>query len=194
MSATRAYEVAAGNALTELLAGLVSESDIVTQWLPFRGERGSKYSPRIDLAVGPFAYRTEQYGQRYNALTNLASRFVLGLLGDYRSNAAGYGFRSEIPNSIDEIDEANSNARCFLCIEIERSGSRKHRVGDIVNACSLGRVGIVIAWDQDVLKSFLGITEYLNYLRTVGKITYSTKNLVVVTRPQFDNQVLSGLS
>jgi hypothetical protein len=74
----------------------------------------------------------------------------------------------------------------MLCaIKIVKSGTRNHRLSDIVNACSLGRIGVIIAWDSPTLNSFLKITEYFYFLRQKDKPTYETKTLVVVLKEHF---------
>ena len=70
-------------------------------------------------------------------------------------------------------------------MEIEKSEKRKYMLGDIINACSLGRIGIIIAWDCSVLKSFLRITEYLGFLKGKRKPTYETRNLIIISKDQF---------
>lgn len=107
------------------------------------------------------------------------------LIHSFRENSKDYTFQTEIPTDCVELNGVNRNARCFIAIEIEKSGTRKHRLGDIVNACSLGRIGVIIVWDPSILKSFLKITEYLSFLKGRLKPTYETRNLVIVSKEQF---------
>jgi hypothetical protein len=187
LSGTKEYQKEVKGKLIGLFEGLVGEDDIGTEWIPFGKEDSrSKYSPRIDVAVGPFAYGDRRLGMVYDELSDNSSRFIIALYGTFRENAEGFSFKSEIPDTIMRVNRVNPNARCLISIEIERSGSRKHRLGDIVNACSLGRVGVVVAWDDSVLRSFLRITEYLRFLRSRDKPSYSTGNLVILTKSQFD--------
>jgi hypothetical protein len=146
-----------------------------------------KYSPRIDIAVGPFAYGEIRYIEEYNKLSEASSQFINRLLSQFKENSKRYPFSKYIPNNHKELNGINENARCFLAIEIERTGTRKHRLGDIVNACAFGRIGIIIAWNDRVLKSFLAITEYLQFLKEKGKPTYGTRNLIIVTKEQFSS-------
>jgi hypothetical protein len=182
--------------------------EVRNQWNPFEDEvrklqdqevrklrklrKLRKYSPRIDIAVGPFAYGEIRYIEEYNELSEISSQFIDSLLSQFKENSKGFSFSEYIPHDYKELNKKNSNEinenpRCFLAIEIERTGSRKHRLGDIVNACSLGRIGIIIAWDKKVLKSFLAITEYLQFLKEKGKPTYETRNLIIVTKEQFSS-------
>ena len=80
----------------------------------------------------------------------------------------------------------NENARCLLCIEIEGTGSRKHCLGDLINASALGRVGILVARSEKMLKAFLRQREYLRFLGSVGKNTLKTDNTLILSTEQFD--------
>lgn len=185
LSETKQYEEKVRDSLRKYFENLGEKVEVENQWVPFRGEAVSKYSPRVDVAVGPFAYRTKQYIQRYNKLTKVSREFLNNLLRSFKANSTDFSFETEIPVDCESLNDVNPNARCFMAIEIEKSGTRKHRLGDIVNACSLGRVGVIIAWDLPALNSFLKITEYLSFLKGKLKPTYETKNLIVLSREQF---------
>lgn len=58
-------------------------------------------------------------------------------------------------------------------------------MGSIVNAASLGRIGIGIAYNDSVLRTFIRILAYLSLLKRVGKNTYDTTNFLIVTKEQF---------
>ena len=163
--------------------------EVRTQWPPFEGEPVDRYSPRVDLAIGPFADQDSRREWEYDKLTELSSPFLNQLLELFRKNSKGFSFQSGIPTDCEWLNSVNPNARCFICIEIERIGTRKHRIGDIINACSLGRVGVIIAWDRSVLESFLRIAEYFTFLRGRGKPTCETRNLVVVSKEQFRSSI-----
>jgi len=75
------------------------------------------------------------------------------------------------------------NSRCSFAIEIENSGSRKHRMGDIVNASAMGRVALVVP-DKEILKSFVRILEYLNLLKSSQKPTFEHKNVIILDQEQ----------
>jgi len=184
-SETKRYEEEVKASLKKYFQNLGEEAQVENQWVPFRGEAVSKYSPRVDVAVGPFAYGTEKYSQEYDRLTEVSHEFLNALLQSFIKNSKGFSFERQIPVDCGALNNVNKNARCFMAMEIEKSGTRKHRLGDIVNACSLGRIGVVIAWNSSTLRSFMKITEYLSFLKDVLKPTYETRNLVIVLREQF---------
>ena len=95
--------------------------------------------------------------------------------------------------SFDAIASFNENARCLLCIEVEASGTRKHCLGDLVNASALGRIGLLIARSQKVLRIFVRQRVYLRYLADVGKNTFKTNNALVLTEEQLDESLASAL-
>jgi hypothetical protein len=151
------------------------------QWYPFLGEGRQMYAPIVDIAVGPFATRA-RYGPEYTALLNRTEPFIHSLILCHNENFA------------DDADHAcfariltfNDNARCLLCIEIEQSGSRKHCLGNLVNASSLGRVGLLVARTEKTLRTFIRQRIYLRFLAEVGKNTFRTDNALVLSEPQFN--------
>jgi hypothetical protein len=73
-----------------------------------------------------------------------------------------------------------------LCIEIEDSGSRKHCLGNLVNASALGRIGLLIARSEKILRTFVRQRVYLRFLANVEKNSFRTDNALVLSAEQFD--------
>lgn len=182
----------------ELLQRIYPGEEVEEQWCPFRGEGQGMYCPRVDLAVGPFA-TTGRFEERYRELLDASRAFVECLVAKHNENierAAAH--RSVLGNadlrrlllsgitSFETIAFFNENARCLLCIEIEETGSRKHCLGDLVNASALGRVGLLVARAEKVMRVFLRQRVYLQFLASVGKNTFKTDNALVLSAEQFD--------
>ena len=146
---------------------------IITEWSAFKSF-GIIYSPRIDIAIGPFAIN-DRKEREYDDLFRSSGGFVGELFQVHINNMAQYSDESYSP--LEEINTFNRNARCFMAIEIEKSGSRKHMLGDIVNASALGRIGIIIAWDEFVMKAFFRQLKYFSFLQSVGKKHLQLKTL-----------------
>jgi hypothetical protein len=85
--------------------------------------------------------------------------------------------------------ETNPNPRCFIAIEIENSGSRKHRIGSIVNAFAMGKVGILLARDEKNLTILRSAKDYLDFIHQVGKTQYSPKNILILLYEEFLNHL-----
>lgn len=151
------------------------------EWQPFRGFGRRMYQPKIDVAVGPFAV-DGRYGAEYDRLFEGSRPFIGCLVEAHNHNLDHDDDRT----FLEEMRQFNANARCFLCNEIENSGSKKHCIGDLVNASGLGRVGLLIAWDYSVLRVFLRQRRYLHYLASAGKNTFKTTNALILTAQQFD--------
>ena|SRR5947209_13114493 len=131
------------------------------------------YTPRLDIAVGPFntdanidvnKQKIEQkYEENMSFISNLQAR------KSPPTSSAG----------------PNSNPRCFLAVEIENTGTRKHRLGSILNAAALGKVGIVVGWNREVTKSLTRIDDYLTYLYTVGKLVTRPPRPIIIDKSSF---------
>ena len=155
--------------------------EVEVQWYPFRGQGRGIYAPVVDIAVGPYAIE-ERFGDRYTKLLTETRRFIESLIEKHNQNVEENGEQT----SFDLIERFNDNARCLLCIEVEDSGSRKHCLGDLVNASALGRIGLLIARSDKTLKVFLRQRVYLRYLASAQKNTFRTNNALVLTEAQFD--------
>lgn len=140
------------------------------------------YSPRVDVAVGPFATTTgERLIEKYNEMMTESSVFLQRLIDFHLRNT-----QEEIPPEaiFELLIITNRNARCFLAIEVENSGSRKHLMGDAINAAALGRIGIAIGWTPEKFQAFLNLKRYFEYMRSVGKNTFNLGNLLILNRDQ----------
>lgn len=156
--------------------------EVEVQWYPFLGIGRDMYAPRIDIAVGPFAIDAERFDERYTELLLETRPFIESLIECHNLNLDAAEQRA----SFETIAFFNLNARCLLCIEIEDSGSRKHCLGNLVNASALGRVGLLIARSEKILRTFVRQRVYLRFLASVGKNSFRTENALVLSAEQFD--------
>jgi hypothetical protein len=152
------------------------------EWATMAGQPGI-YSPRLDVAVGPFATGDQQLGTTYDGLIDKHSDFVHRLCEVGNANVAAYGNGAQF-SSFDDRARSNWNARCYIAIEIENKVSRKHLMGGTINATALGRIGIAIGWTDEKVRAFVKLRSYLLYLSQVGKNTFHPLNLIVLSRAQ----------
>lgn len=141
------------------------------------------YSPRLDIAVGPFATGNLVYAREYDDLLRRHHDFVHLIYEQSNQNLARYGEGAE-RFSFDDTVYRNQNSRCFLAFEIENRVSRKHLMGGAINAAALGRVGIAVGWTEEKVRAFVKLRTYLLYLASVGKNTFHPINLLVLSREQ----------
>jgi hypothetical protein len=140
--------------------------------------RDKMYCPRIDVAVGPFNISGEiaRDNQRILDAIDLHRDFIQKLVD-----------RSETP--VGDIDiflrYKNSNPRCLLAIEIEKSGTRKHLLGDIANVSIIASIGIVVPLNKSKLNGFKGIKKYIEFAASVGKVDASFNNVLVISQDNF---------
>jgi hypothetical protein len=160
--------------------------ETVVQWHPFRGEGRRIYGPVVDIAVGPFAIN-RRYEDEYTTLLYQRRHFIEALIARHNLNTGE-------ATCFEEIASFNQNARCLLCIEIEDSGSRKHCLGNLVNASALGRIGLLVARKEKIFKVFLRQRVYLQFLASVGKNTFRTDNALILTAEQFDQSCAIGFN
>jgi len=174
------------NKIHVLIKDKFPKLDVNNEWIAFKREI-NHYSPRVDIAVGPFSIESGRNKRsEFNGLLNekeikvfLASLYKLHL----KNLKSEVNPQFRIPE-LEQLIYKNHNARCFLAIEIENKNSKKHVMGSIINAASLGRIGIGIAFSNKTLKTFIRILYYLDFLKRVEKNTYDTTNFLVVTKEQ----------
>lgn len=168
--------------IKEALERLYQHVPVESEWYPFKGEERNMYWPVVDVAVGPFATQ-RRYGPRYTELMEQSRPFIQSLIDVHNGNVAHLGGN---PTEFHTLMEFNENARCLLCIELEESGSRKHCLGNLVNASALGRIGLLLARTEKVLRIFVSQRAYLRFLAQVDKNTFQTANALILTTEQFD--------
>jgi hypothetical protein len=167
--------------LTTALRGEFRDASVSAEWAALRAEPAT-YSPRVDIAVGPYAI-DRRYEDEYDALANRHQRFLGQIYSRFKGNALALDADAFV-SPLDHVCALNSNARCFMAIEIDSSGSRKHLLGGMVNAAALGRVGLSVAGNPEMLRALLKTRRYLQFLADVGKNTFNTGNLMIVTVEQ----------
>ena len=168
--------------LAEGLKSAFGDIPVETEWITMRGEV-ARYSPRLDIAVGPFATGDARYGKEFNQLFEKHETLIRKLYELHCENLGTYGEREEIAE-LKAMATFNYNARCFLAIEIEHQSSRKHLMGGAINAAALGRFGIAIGWTKEKVRAFVKLRTYLLFLARVGKNSFNPHNLLVLSAEQ----------
>lgn len=137
------------------------------------------YCPRIDVALRPF--NTSRDIENDNKIIRIAikthKKFIETLV---RNSETPVGSVKEF------LTYTNKNPRCFMAIEIEKSGTRKHLLGDIANASIIGAIGVVIPLDDSRLNGFKAIRKYLNFATSVRKLEGRLfKNVLIISQDKF---------
>jgi len=171
----------------------------VRKGLRYRSQKGYRcYSPIIDISVGPFSERRGvSLWKEYDDLVEFSSMLINDMLQQFKVNYQNFGEgffeikERTIPRSyrnfLSANEDANWNARCFMAIEVENSGSKKHLLGDILNVSISGRIGILIGYNDKTFNSFLRQLEYFAYSIKAGKLKFNSKNIIVLKPDQFES-------
>jgi hypothetical protein len=183
LSAERHYQ----ERVKERLEAIYPGEEVAAQWYPFIGEERNMYWPVVDIAVGPFA-KFEKRGPRYTAMMNQTRLFIQSLIEVHNQNVQALDGQANFHMLV----HFNENARCLFCIEVEQSGSKKHCLGNLVNASALGRIGLLVAMRDSVLRTFVRQRAYLKFLADVEKNTFKTANALILTAAQFDECLARG--
>ena len=138
------------------------------------------------MAVGPFALGSIQHVQEYDEMVEVHWDFLKKLHASFQENVRRLDQAGSVPDLV-AVCRRNPNARCFMAVEIDASGSRKHLMGGAMNAAALGRVGLSIGCDTEMLRALLKMRRYLLFLASVGKNAFEPGNLMIVSREQMDD-------
>jgi hypothetical protein len=157
----------------------------VNEW-PSLDRSTRLYSPRLDLAVGPFSTtRGGRQGAAYRQLADQHRQFLDDLWACHVANETRLNAHDDLSAAtLDNALEANRNARCFLAIEIENAVSRKHLMGGAINAAALGHIGLLIGWSEEKVRAMFRTRGYLHFLRSVDKPSMPVGNLLILSRAQ----------
>jgi len=179
------------NLLVPLMTEKFKNLEVVNEWRAFQG-MAYQYSPIVDIAVGPFSVapglnRTEEYNQIIKKPE--IEQFLRRIYETHIENIGNEWMNEINIPEFDRLISKNQNARCLMAIEIENKSSKKHIMGSMINAASLGRIGIGIAYTDSVLRTFIRMLNYMGFLKRVEKNTYDTTNFLIVTKQQFEDMV-----
>lgn len=137
------------------------------------------YSPTCDVAVGPFSFREGSLNELYCDLarTNEVAQFITNL----QNASLGTGYN-------EALLDLNQNPRCFIAIEVENAIAHdvKHLLGSVTNCSLLGKIGIVVVFD-DYLKYAERLLQYLAFVKRVKKANKELfRNVFVISKSQID--------
>ena len=118
------------NRLTVLLVQRDYESEVSVPWAAFGGQGRRIYSPKVDIAVGPFAVE-RRYEDEYDRMVNSYHRLIDTWIDMFRQNwqsVIGGRYWRIPPHSPSEHRDfieysANRNSRCFIAIEVENKNA-----------------------------------------------------------------------
>lgn len=151
---------------------LFGEDNVISEWNIAKQSQDDltrrMYCPRVDIAVGPF--NTDRRLEPNNRAISRACQNNTDLIEAIRS-------RSDMHNL---NLESNGNPRCFMAIEIENRTGSKHRIGSIVNASAIGKIGIIATNNVADFTRIVRIRDYLEFLLSVGKSRYNPQNLMII--------------
>jgi len=173
--------------LAAALSKALPKLPIVAEWSALSDDRDS---PRVDVAVGPFAAKKSQR-DNYGDLLREHGVLLQRLFALHSKNVQASANAANL-HSYMRFVHRNQSARCLLAIEIESRGSRKHLMGGVMNACALGRIAIGVAWSKESLGSFIRMREYLASLHETGKESPDPMNLLILTSTQLMRAVKEG--
>ena len=177
--------------LVNKLSSIFTDLEIKKEWTADVSQY-NLYSPRLDIAIGPFAINERMINQ-YHELQIKHSAFVQGLIDIHNINLTSI-YDNYRRRDFDSAQNTNYNPRCFIAIEIENDVSRKHLIGGAINASALGRFGIFIAYNDEKFRAMKKLEGYFNFLSEVKKNTFNTNNLLVLSKEQFSNYIDNYLS
>lgn len=176
--------------ILEKFTALYPDTEVVKEWRSITNIPGL-YSPRIDVAVGPFSdTRGENRRAQYDEMMDRTESFIESLFDFHFANVRQFRVPDELRAEILDrpvyqlVRNFNDNARCLFAVEIEHRVSRKHLLGGAVNASVLGRLGILVGWTEEKVKALVKLQAYWDFLQSVNKNSFATKNLMILSPEQ----------
>jgi hypothetical protein len=142
------------------------------------------YSPRCDIAVGPFAFDC-QYGEVYKKL--LGNKGIKIFLRELLSSCRKP--RVDLQDFVRHCTEQNKNPRAFIVVEVEGSSCRngKHILGSMVNATTMGQIGIIVPYRDKTAKRVYAYIDEMAGRRKTPKIF---GNLIIIDKRALDERIV----
>jgi hypothetical protein len=161
-----------------MLEEVFGKENVISEWDVAKNsrdalQRGLQYCPRIDFAIKPL--NIDRRIEKNQRSINHAYRHFENLIHAFKRNSHAFGQWA-----------LNENPRCFLAIEYENRTTTKHRLGSLINAGAIGKVGIVVAMNTKVYRSYERILKYLEFLQQQRKMNVLRNNYVVIERDRFE--------
>jgi hypothetical protein len=172
--------------IANMLGKLYPSSPILTEWKSVF-DKGI-YSPRVDIAVGPFAVpKGQQFADEYDNLMNSSESFICRMI-QCHLNHVGSQDGDTPAQVLERLKNANPNARCFMAVEVENKTSTKHIVGATINATALGRIGIVVAGTERALGKSIRVVKYLSS-KGHGIFQFNAANLLILSKDELQHAI-----
>ena len=161
-----------------LLENVFGNGSVIPEWDIAKNSqdalrKGLQYCPRIDFAIKPL--NIDRNIARNSFLINQAYEKNHDLIDELKKNGLTSPQWTE-----------NANPRCFLAIECENKTSTKHRLGSLINASAIGKVGILVALNPKVYRSYDRILSYLEFLQQNKKQNEMQNNFLVIQWENFE--------
>lgn len=79
----------------------------------------------------------------------------------------------------------NPNPRVFIAVETEYRNSKKHKLGSVINASVLGKVGVVACVGDEAYRPISRIKGYLDFIRERKDERLNLAGNVIVIREEY---------
>lgn len=139
-------------------------------------ENNLVYSPKADLAVGPYFFRGGDGKVKH--------KFELLFEGVLR--------KAQIKSFIRKLKTKNKspwpfeigynhNPRCLFVFELEKkTKDMKHIIGSVYNASALSKVGVLVVFDE-IFDNVKKLLDYAKFCEDVGKMPFKIfRNIIVI--------------
>ena len=169
-------------ALTRLFNGVfVPHLPLEADWAPFM-DASDIQSPQFDYAVGPFAEDNVVFEDEYEDLMDEHGRLFRLLIDTHNHNTQGHHLVR--PLKFKQVRIHNENPRALIVIDIQRKKSPMHILGSMINASLLGKVAVMVAWDDEKFIAMKEQLDYIGYLYKLKIFGYKPRNLLIFDHKQ----------
>jgi hypothetical protein len=129
------------------------------------------YSPRLDIAIQPY-YRCPEY--LFTKHQDIIDSFKYFNDKNLRENDCLFSPSKLI---------INKKASSLIAIEIENQVGQKHSLGSLLNVSLNGKIGILIGWKVEKMKSIIQQIKSLKYKENINK---AFNNVLILSPGQFE--------